>query len=411
MAMHEAGSAGMGQSRAKATTWLTFGERGLRRTSAWLNLFFLTLGGLGAVWDREWHAYVGRDQFFTPPHTLIYSCVAGCGLIALTLVLIETARYRRKAEGADDSSMVQVFRFFHAPLGFVVTGFGALLAMTAAPLDNYWHEIYGIDIAMWAPFHMMGITGGLIGILGMVYVFASEAAIDREAGQKRRRFLGLTALDWGTLLVISSLMNFTLTGFLQFPIVYLGPLRISTYPLPLIASGAFSFIAAIRMTRRPGVATLLTLLLFLQTILVELFVPWAIRVGVAQQGLDYRIVGLIPYFRLDYAILPVVFLISALAVDAIAWWQLRKGGKLLLSGWRAGVLGAVIMPPIVILAPIVLQAYSPYAPIFLPQPGLTVPLTLSIEAFIGSALAMLIMGAGSGLIGADFGDIWRWNTR
>src|SRR5205814_4521065 len=46
------------------------GERKLRRVSAWLMLFFLIQGELGAVWDREWHAYVGRDQFWTPPHTL-----------------------------------------------------------------------------------------------------------------------------------------------------------------------------------------------------------------------------------------------------------------------------------------------------------------------------------------------------
>src|SRR5579875_1719738 len=59
------------------------GERRLRRIGAWLALFFLVQGELGAVWDREWHAFVGRDQFWTPPHTLIYSCIAGAGLVAL----------------------------------------------------------------------------------------------------------------------------------------------------------------------------------------------------------------------------------------------------------------------------------------------------------------------------------------
>src|SRR5579883_3155592 len=62
-------------------------ERRLRRISAWLILFFLLQGELGAVWDREWHAYVGRDQFWTPPHTLIYSCVSGAGLVALFFLL------------------------------------------------------------------------------------------------------------------------------------------------------------------------------------------------------------------------------------------------------------------------------------------------------------------------------------
>src|SRR5579871_2616291 len=157
------------------------GERRLRRIGAWLALFFLIQGELGAVWDREWHAYVGRDQFWTPPHTLIYSCVAGAGLIALAMVFVETFRYRRHVPGVDDSSTMPIFGFFHAPLGFTVLGFGALIALIAAPLDNYWHELYGIDIALWAPFHMMGVTGGLIGIMGMIYVFASEAAVERKS--------------------------------------------------------------------------------------------------------------------------------------------------------------------------------------------------------------------------------------
>src|SRR5579883_3121963 len=91
-------------------------ERRLRRTSAWLMLFFLFQGSLGAVWDREWHAYVGRDQFWTPPHTLIYSCVSGAGLIALFMVLFETYRYRHQVIGVDDASTISIFHFFHAPL-------------------------------------------------------------------------------------------------------------------------------------------------------------------------------------------------------------------------------------------------------------------------------------------------------
>ncbi|HEY7417208.1 MAG TPA: hypothetical protein VH593_18625, partial [Ktedonobacteraceae bacterium] len=83
-------------------------EHQLRRTCSWLMLFFLFQGSLGAVWDREWHAYVGRDQFWTPPHTLIYSCVAGAGLIALAMVLSETFRYRQGSTVVNDTSTVSI---------------------------------------------------------------------------------------------------------------------------------------------------------------------------------------------------------------------------------------------------------------------------------------------------------------
>jgi len=223
-------------------------ERRLRRTSAWLLLFFLLQGELGAIWDREWHAFVGRDQFWTPPHILIYSCVAGAGFVALAVVLLDTALYRRGTPGVNDISTVRILWLFHAPLGFTIAGFGALTALAAAPLDNYWHELYGIDIALWAPFHMMGVTGGVIGIIGIIYTFASEAALDRQARRSPRQFLEFSALELGALMTLAGLLNFTLTGFLQFPIVTISPLQISTYPLPLAVCASFCLIAAVRLT-------------------------------------------------------------------------------------------------------------------------------------------------------------------
>ncbi len=411
MAQSEVRVATTGASRSPLAVSTYAGERKLRRVSAWLLLFFLIQGELGAVWDREWHAYVGRDQFWTPPHTLIYSCVAGAGLLALFIVLLETFRYYRKRPGVDKSSTATILWFFHAPLGFSVLGFGALLALCAAPLDNYWHELYGIDIALWAPFHMMGVTGGLIGILGMVYVLASEASIERETNPASRRFFGLTALELGGIVAMSSFLNFVLTGFLQFPLVTIGTIHISTYPLPLVAGGAFCMIGVVRFTHKPGTATLLVFILLLHTLLVELFVPWAIRTAVVSQGLAYRDVGKIPFFSVDYAFLPLVFLISSLLIDAFAYWKLRTTGKPIGSLLSTAVLGAVITPPAFLLAPWILRTYSVYAPVFLPQPGLPIvpeQMTLAVVLGVLVAIGTGVIGA---LLGIDFGDIWRWSQR
>jgi hypothetical protein len=393
-----------------AQTHSSSAERRIRRISIWLMLFFLFQGGLGAVWDREWHAYVGRDQFWTPPHTLIYSCVTGVGLLVLALVLLETLRYHRGLEGANDASTVRVFGFFHAPLGFIITGFGALLALISAPLDNYWHELYGIDIAMWAPFHLMGITGGMVGIFGLVYVFAGEAALERQKERRARRWLGLTALEWGALLVLASMMNFTLTGFLQFPIATFGPLSVSTYPLPLVVSAIFSFVSAQRLTRRPGASLILVVLLLIHTLAIELFIPWAIRMGVEWQGLTYR-TNEVPSFSWAYALLPLVLLIPALIVDGLALWSQRRQRQFGKTVRGLALIGIISTPAIVVLAPFVLSSYSSYAPIFLPQPGLPIAQALWIGVVMFFALAVLGIGALGAILGADFGDVWRSNVR
>src|SRR6266568_5859011 len=202
MALSESQAGGSTSSYTVKPGRFDSGERLLRRSAAVVMLLLLLSGELGSIWDREWHFFVGRDQFWTPPHTLIYLSVAGAGLLALSIVIADTVRYFKGTPGVDDASTVCIFKVFHAPLGFIIAGFGALQALVAAPLDNYWHNLYGIDIALWAPFHMMGV-------LGMIYVFASEAAIEREAGKPHVRFLGLSLFEWGTLFIIAGMINFT----------------------------------------------------------------------------------------------------------------------------------------------------------------------------------------------------------
>jgi hypothetical protein len=383
-------------------------ERYLRRTAACVMLFFLLQGELGAIWDREWHFYVGRDWFWTPPHTLIYSCVTASGLIALGMTLTETIRYFRRAPGVDDTSTITVFKVFHAPLGFIIAGFGALDALAAAPLDNYWHNLYGIDIALWAPFHMMGVLGGVIGILGMVYVFASEAAIERESGKPRIRFLGLSLLEWGTLFIIAGMINFTFIGFLQFPIATFGLLRIPTYALPLAMCGAIALIGAVRFTHLPGTATLIILLLMIHTVLEELFVPWAIRTAVALQGLSYRVPE-IPYFNTTDALLPLIFLVSALIVDGVVLWRFRHGQRLDGSTRRSWLLGIIITIPQLLIAPCLLLGTLNLPAVFLEQNGVTIPPDLKLQAALIAVPVILAFGAIGAYAGANFGDIWRWN--
>ena len=107
------------------------GEWWLRRMAGAIILYLQLQGALGLAWDIQWHTSVGRDTFLTPPHILLYTSVAFSGLICLGMVLLETLRYR-KGKGVHDGNSVRVLGFFHAPLGFVVVGFGYLTTALVA---------------------------------------------------------------------------------------------------------------------------------------------------------------------------------------------------------------------------------------------------------------------------------------
>ena len=130
-------------------------ERKLRRGSALVLLYLLFQAEFGLAWDRNWHDYLGRDKFWIPPHIMVYSGLGTAGVLALILVITETIRYYQKQPGVDDTSTVRVLRIFAAPIGIIMLGLGTLIDLIAAPFDDYWHRLYGIDLTLWTPFHLM----------------------------------------------------------------------------------------------------------------------------------------------------------------------------------------------------------------------------------------------------------------
>jgi hypothetical protein len=257
----------------------------------------------------------------------------------------------------------------------------------------------------------MGITGAFIGTLGMTYVFSAEAVIARQQQKIGRRLLGLTGLEWGALMSLAGLLNLTLIGFLQFPLVPVGVLRIPTYMLPAVACGALCLFGAVRLTAKPGAALLIVLLLFIYTLATEIFVPWAIRTAVVQQNLLYRIPGRIPSFRWSDALLPLAFILSALIIDGIAWMRQRQGKALngqIRGTWLLGLLVAI---PEIVIMPIIINWNLNLAQSFLDGPGSVIPLDMKLFAALLAVPVVLVIGIFGAIWGADFGDIWRLNSR
>ena len=251
----------------------------LRLITGYILLAVSLFGLLGGDWDIQWHATVGRDRTFTPPHDMILIGIGLVGIVALVNILIETRWVGQHHELAQNST--DFLGAFHSSLGSYFIGFGAVCSAVAFPLDTYWHSLYGIDVSLWAPFHTMIYMGGVLSTIGITYSLLSAAHLAQSQSQKwlmRLSYVGVI-VTLGTLL--SKFCTF-LTPALQGHGLNLGFGTINIFPLLLSICATFVCVLAVRIVRWPGTATL-TIVTFLAVyLLINAFVPpmmtWLVQI-------------------------------------------------------------------------------------------------------------------------------------
>lgn len=117
---------------------------------------------VGFIWDICWHMTIGRDKFFSPPHVLVYLGAVFGGLFSGMQVLWNTFR----ADSVTRSTLIKIWGYFYSSLGALFCIWGAIAMLTSAPLDNWWHETYGLDIVILSPPHALLGSGMLIMMWG-----------------------------------------------------------------------------------------------------------------------------------------------------------------------------------------------------------------------------------------------------
>jgi hypothetical protein len=189
----------------------------------------LTVSGASTYWDIASHVDGGRERFLTPPHVGIYSGVT----IALAVIALAMLSDRLR----DGASLLEALRhpFRDVRPGLAAAGTGMATALAAAPFDNAWHEIYGIDITIWSPPHLLAIFGVSVAAFGLAMLVAPAA------GSNSRPLLH----------------HFLLSSFLAGLIVTTGEFefngpqyRIAYHPMILSAAATMIFAAAARGTTR-----------------------------------------------------------------------------------------------------------------------------------------------------------------
>ncbi|HYX49352.1 MAG TPA: hypothetical protein VE843_06390, partial [Ktedonobacteraceae bacterium] len=289
-----------------------------------------------------------------------------------------------------------------------IIGFGTLIDLAAAPLDNYWHILYGIDVTLWTPFHLMGMIGSILAGIGLLYALASEAAIERQWEEKSLQPLGFNEPQWAALAFLAVLIELAFIGLTAFKPVLLGPVPVITYPLALVLVAGLCLVIAVQLTRKAGAASLVALFLCVLAWMVQLFVPWVLHVSSAIFGLPFR-GGQEPVFNVMFVILPLLFLLCALLVDGAFYWQCRaRGAKNRLRGaWKLGALMAVPAVFVPSWATLALLHLAPHTPL----PPDIFQAFLHDTTWSGMLLILpftLILGSGTAALGSALGDSCYW---
>ncbi len=113
---------------------------------------------VGILWDISWHMTIGRDTFWTPAHMAIYLGGVLAGICGGWMAL-------RTTFGGSTESRDSAVRFwgFRAPFGAWVAIWGAIAMLTSAPFDDWWHNVYGLDVEILSPPHTV-LAAGMIAI-------------------------------------------------------------------------------------------------------------------------------------------------------------------------------------------------------------------------------------------------------
>src|SRR2546423_10988217 len=141
----------------------------------WASIPATVLGGslliavFGMYWDISLHLDNGRDPgpLANPAHYFILVGLFGvfvCG--ALTLALAKERPSNVAKNFATD---------WWAPLGGILILVCSAVSLLAFPLDDIWHRMFGQDVTLWGPTHLLLFGGASFSIIGL-WVLQVEGA-------------------------------------------------------------------------------------------------------------------------------------------------------------------------------------------------------------------------------------------
>jgi hypothetical protein len=197
---------------------------------------------LGMYWDISLHIDVGRDAgpLANPAHYLILAGLYGvfiAGVLAMTLP---------RAGERPGPAAVRVAGEWYAPVGGLLMAASGAFALIGFPLDDIWHRLFGQDVTLWGPTHLMLIGGAGMTLIGQA-VLTAEGIAGRRQGRDARlarvTALRRVSLMGGLLIGLSTFQGEYDFGVPQF--------RLVLQPLLIALAAAIALVTA-RLWTGPG---------------------------------------------------------------------------------------------------------------------------------------------------------------
>ena len=179
----------------------------------------LIIAVFGMYWDIALHIGVGRDEgpLANPAHYFILAGLFGIFTAGFLAMVLPKER--------PSSVAIRLGRDWHAPLGGVLICACGAFSLMGFPLDDVWHRLFGQDVTLWGPTHLMLIGGASMTLVGIA-VLVVEGIRSAEASPRGFREPGAVklaralALTGGFMLGLSTFQAEFDFGVPQFRFVF-----------------------------------------------------------------------------------------------------------------------------------------------------------------------------------------------
>ena len=186
---------------------------------------------IGMYWDIALHIGVGRDEgpLANPAHYFILAGLFGifaAGFFAIVM-----------PKDNPGPTSIRIGKDWHAPLGGVLICACGAFSLIGFPLDDVWHRLFGQDVTLWGPTHLMLIGGAAMTLVGIAVLLVEGA---RSVGVRSLPLVLTVPLCGGLLLGLATFQAEFDFGVPQFRFVFQPILIMLAAGVGLVAARVFA---------------------------------------------------------------------------------------------------------------------------------------------------------------------------